>query len=301
MAKVEGTLRVVLAALAGNAAVAATKFVTFAFTGSTAMLTEAIHSLVDTGDQMLLLVGRNRARRPPDETHPFGYGLETYFWSFIVALMIFFAGGAVSIWEGVDKLLHPAPTRLAWVSVAVIAASALFEGLSLRTAWREYRRVVRGRDVRVWAFLKISKDPNLFATLLEDGAALTGLALAALGVIGAGFLGIDWADGAASVGIGLLLVAVAMFMANETRSLIAGEAAAAPIVEQVRNTALGCGDLGELRTLRTLHLGPSAILVALGWTFPAEWDRVRLAQGEAELVRRIRGADPRIADVLFEP
>jgi cation diffusion facilitator family transporter len=300
LAQPKGALKVVLAALAGNLAIAVTKFVTFAFTGSTAILTEGIHSLVDTFDQMLLLVGQRRSGRAPDDSHPFGYGLETYFWSFIVALMIFLAGGAVSVWEGLEKLLHPELTRLPWISLAVIAASAVFEGLSFRTAWREYRRVVRGRRVRLFAFLKISKDPNLFATLLEDGAALTGLGFAALGVIGAGLLGQAWADGAASVAIGLLLLVVAVFMANETRSLIAGEAAAPPIVEELRKTAAGCGDLGELIALKTLHLGPNAILVALGWRFPAGWDRARVEAGTAELSRRIRAADARISQVLLE-
>jgi cation diffusion facilitator family transporter len=300
VAEAKGSLRVVLAALAGNLAIAVIKFVTFAFTGSTSILTEGIHSLVDSGDQLLLLIGQSRSRRPADESHPFGYGMETYFWSFIVALMIFFAGGAVSVWEGLEKLIHPAPMRLPWVSLAVIAASAAFEGLSFRTAYREYRRVVRGIEVRVWTFLKASKDPNLFATLLEDGAALTGLAFAALGVIGAGLFGWAWADGAGSVAIGVLLLSVAVFMANETRSLIAGEAAADAIVEHVGHVAAGCGDLGSLKSLKTLHLGPNTILVALAWSFPEDWDRDRLQAGMAELKRRIRSADGRISDVLFE-
>ena len=300
MAQAEGSRRVVLAALAGNLAIAVTKFVTFAFTGSTSILTEGIHSLVDTTDQVLLLVGQARARKPADDSHPFGYGLETYFWSFIVSLMIFLAGGAVAVWEGMEKIFHAADVRLPLVSLAVIALSAVFEGLSFRTAYREYRRIVRGRDVRLFTFLTISKDPNVFATLLEDGAALTGLALAALGVIGSGFLHLAWADGAASVAIGALLLAVAVFMANETRSLIAGEAAAAPIVEIVRKTAAGCGDLGQMKALKTLHLGPNSILVALSWAFPAAWTRAELEAGTAELSRRIRTADARISEVLFE-
>lgn len=305
MAKSEGALRVVLAALAGNAAIAATKFITFAFTGSTAILTEGIHSTVDSIDQLLLLLGQRRSSRPPDESHPFGYGMETYFWSFIVALMIFVAGGAASIWQGVHRLLSPGETHLPWVSLAVIVASALFEGLSFRTAYREFRRTVRGRAVdgrpiSLWAFLKGSKDPNVFATLLEDGAALTGLGIAAIGVIGTAFLGVAWADSAASIAIGLLLLLTASFLANETRSLIAGEAAAAPIVEAVRRTAAGCGDLGDLKSLKTLHLGPDTILVALAWTFPDGWDRARLEAGSAELSRRIKGADARISEVLLQ-
>ncbi|HET9160244.1 MAG TPA: cation diffusion facilitator family transporter [Caulobacteraceae bacterium] len=300
MAEPKGSLRVVLAALAGNFAIAAVKFVTYAFTGSTSILTEGIHSLVDTGDQLLLLLGQARAKRPADDSHPFGYGMETYFWSFIVALMIFLVGGAVSVWEGAEKLVHPSPMRLPWVSLGVVAASAMFEGLSFRVAYREFRRMVRGRDVRVLTFVKASKDPNLFATLLEDGAALTGLAFAALGVMGAGLFGWRWADGAASIAIGVLLLSVAVFLANETRSLIAGEAAADPIVEIVRRAADGCGDLGRLKSLKTLHLGPHSILVAIGWVFPEDWDRARTDSARGRLVQRIRAADARISDVLFQ-
>jgi cation diffusion facilitator family transporter len=235
----DGALKVVLAALAGNL--------------------EGIHSLVDTADQVLLLIGQRRAARPPDVNHPFGYGMETYFWTFIVALMIFLAGGAVAIWEGVEKVLHPTPVSHPWVSFGVLAASALFEGLSFRTAYREYRHIVRGRDIRLLGFLRDSKDPNVFATILEDGTALTGLALAAAGVAGSTLLGWRWADGVASVLIGLLLVGVAVFLANETRSLIAGEAAVPSIEERVRRALDGCAHLGELARLRTLHLGPQSI------------------------------------------
>jgi cation diffusion facilitator family transporter len=292
--------RVVLVALAGNLAIAITKFAAFAVTRSTAMLTEGIHSLVDTGDQLLLLVGQWRAAKPADATHPFGYGLETYFWSFIVALMIFFAGGTVAVWEGAEKLLHPAPVSHPEISLTVLGASALFEGLSFRTAYREYRRLAQGGDVRLFSFLRISKDPIVFATLLEDGAALTGLAIAALGIIGASLLGRPWADGAASIAIGLLLIAIALFLANETRSLIAGEAAAPPIQQRIQARIAQCVDLGSLVDLRTLHLGPQQILVAVRWRFTPGLSGDELTAAAKELERRLRGADPRVAYVFFE-
>jgi len=288
---------VVLAALAGNLAIAVVKFVAFGATRSTAMLTEGIHSLVDTGDQLLLLVGQSRAAKAPNENHPFGYGMETYFWSFIVALMIFLAGGAVGVWEGVEKLLHPAPASRPIISFGVLAASAVFEGLSFRTAYREFRDVVRGRRVRLWGFLRLSKDPNVFATLLEDGAALTGLALAALGVAGAS-AGLPWADGAASVAIGVLLLSVAVFLANETRSLIAGEAAA-PVIVACVEAALADGP-GEVRRLRTLHLGPRSILVAVNWSPPDGLSSAQAAREMADLEARVRAADERVAHVFFE-
>lgn len=295
-----GARRVVLAALTGNVAIAVTKFVAFAFTRSTAMLTEGIHSLVDSGNQALLLYGQVRAARPATANHPFGHGMETYFWSFIVALMIFFAGGAVAIWEGAEKLLHPAPVALPVVNYAVLGASAVFEALSFRTAYREYRDSVRGQDVRLFGFLRRSKDPNIFATILEDGAALAGLAIAALGVTGS-MLGLEWADGAASITIGLLLIAVAVFMANETRSLIAGESAAPHIEHRVRAGLERATDLGTLTGLRTLHLGPRSILVSIGWRFPDTMSRAELARAFTALQERARAADPRVTHVLFEP
>ncbi|HKR89138.1 MAG TPA: cation diffusion facilitator family transporter [Phenylobacterium sp.] len=297
---VGGARKVVLAALAGNLAIAATKFAAFAFTASTAMLTEGIHSLVDTGDQLLLLMGQKRAARPPNDSHPFGYGMETYFWSFIVALMVFLAGGAVSIWEGVERMLHPQPVTLPLVSFGVLAASALFDGLTFRIAYREYRHIVRGRDVRLVSFLRHSKDPNVFATLMEDGAAMIGLAMAAAGVAGSTLLGWAWADGAASVLIGVLLVAVAAFLANETRSLIAGEAAT-PIIKDCVRQALGrAAHLGEPLRLRTLHLGPRTILVTVAWRFKDQPSYAAAMDGLAQITADIRSADARVCDVLFE-
>ena len=301
MAKGSGALRVVLAALAGNVAITVTKFIAFALTGSTAMFTEGIHSLVDSSNQLLLLWGQKRAARPPTESHPFGYGMESYFWSFVVALMIFLAGGAVAIWEGVEKLIHPADIERPHISLIVLGASALFEALSFRTAYREYRHLVRGRQVRIWRFLRASKDPNIFATLLEDGAALIGLTLAAVGIAAAAYLGLGWADAVASIGIGLVLVTVAIFMANETRSLIAGEAASPIIEAAVREDLAGCPQLGKLAGLKSLHLGPEAILVALDWRFPDRMSRGEVAAASAQLARRVRKVDPRVHTVLFSP
>jgi cation diffusion facilitator family transporter len=290
----------VLVALAGNVAIAITKFAAFGLTRSTAMLTEAIHSLVDSVDQLLLLIGQRRAARPPDETHPFGYGMEIYFWSFVVALMIFVLGGAVSVWEGVHKLLEPSEINDPWINLVVLAVSALFEGASFAVSYREYRRVVQGRDVRFLRFLRLSKDPNLFATLLEDGAALIGLSIAALGVVGSGWLGLAWADGAASVGIGLLLVAVAAFMANETRSLIAGEAAVPRIVEAAR-AALQDPRVSEVIDLASLHLGPRSILVVVTLRFRSGLSGDEVQQAAAELSAKVRAADPRICGVYLSP
>jgi cation diffusion facilitator family transporter len=295
-----GVRKVLLVALAGNLAIALTKFIAWMFTGSTAMLTEGIHSVVDTADQLLLLAGQNRAAKAATENHPFGYGMETYFWTFIVALMIFLAGGLAAIWQGVERLVQPEPVTRPLVNFVVLAVSAAFEGLSFRTAYREFRNTVRGRDVRLFSFLRASKDPNVFATLLEDGAALAGLAIATLGVTGAAVLGWSWADGAASILIGLLLVAVALFLANETRSLIAGEAAAPPIVERLNEALGGLRRLGEPARMRTLHLGPRSILVAICWRFPDDPPLHQLKAAFDEIQAAIRATDLRICDVLFE-
>jgi cation diffusion facilitator family transporter len=297
----EGSRRVVLAALAGNGAIALAKFVASAISASTAMLTEAIHSLVDTGDQVLLLVGQKRGEKPANATHPLGYGMEAYFWSFVVALMVFLVGGVLSIYEGARQILNPVPITYPWISLAVLAVAAAFEGTSFRVAFREYRRVVRGRPTRLWAFIKSSKDPALFSVLLEDSAALMGIGLAATGVTASSFLGISWADGAASVGVGLLLVGVAWILANETRSLIAGEAVA-PIVMERLKEALGRIDcITELDEVATLHLGPRAILVALTLAFRRDSTTDMLEDAIREITKALRQADDRITYVYVRP
>lgn len=296
-----GSRWVVLIALGGNLAIGGMKFAAFAFTGSTAMMTEGIHSLVDTCDQALLLVGQARSGRAANDEHPFGFGMETYFWGFVVALMVFFAGGAAAVWEGLEKVITPGRLTHPGVSLAVIAGSAVFELVSFRSAYREYRRVVRGRRMHILRFVVLSKDPSLFATLLEDLASMIGLAIAALGIIGTAYLRLVWADAAASVGIGLLLLATAVLMANETRSLIAGEAAAPPIVDQATQALRKAGVQGELLRLRTLHLGPDRILAAVHWRFPDRMDRAEVQEGTQALCRSLRQADGRICEVLFDP
>lgn len=298
--------RVVYTALAGNTAIAAAKFGAFAVSGSSAMLTEAIHSVVDTTDQILLLVGQTRGRKLPDPTHPLGYGMETYFWSFIVALMVFMLGGAVSLYQGVRHLLAPEPITSPLISLAVLAVAVIFEGLSFVVGFREYRRIVRGRSVRgtgvarLWTFIQWSKDPSLFATLLEDSAALIGIGLAALGVIASSFFHIAWADGAASVAIGLLLVAVSGVLANETRSLIAGEAVAPPVLEEMKRVLAADACIDEIADVATLHLGPQVILVALTLRFKTD-SAAGLREAIRTLTAGLKSVDNRIVYVYVRP
>jgi cation diffusion facilitator family transporter len=287
---------VVYAALIGNLAIAATKFVAFALTGSSAMLTEAIHSSVDTGNQGLLLLGLARARKPPSQTHPFGYGMEVYFWAFVVALMIFALGGAFSIYEGLLKIRQPEPIERAWVNFLVIGLAMLFEGGSFLVAWREFGVLRRGAP-----FLRAirgSKDPSVFAVLLEDGAALAGLAIAALGVAGSAVFGIAWADGAASVAIGVLLVLVAVFLANETRSLLTGESASPRIVEAVREMLAADPRIETVTEVLSMHLGPQEILLGVTLDFQDHLTAGEIEDAADDFATRIRAIDQRITRVF---
>jgi cation diffusion facilitator family transporter len=297
----KGSTRVAIAALVGNGAMALAKFAAAWISGSTAMLTEGIHSLVDTGDQVLLLIGQKRGQTPADATHPLGYGMETYFWSFIVALMVFLLGGALSVYEGMRQLLSPVPVTSPWISLGVLAIAAAFEGTSLRIAYREYRRVVRGRPVRLWAFIKASKDPALFSVLLEDSAALMGIGLASAGVIASGFFHITWADGAASIAVGLLLASVAWVLANETRSLIAGEAVAPIVMERLKEALARIDCITKLEEVATLHLGPGAILVALTLAFRRNSTTDMIEDAIREITKELQKADERIVYVYVRP
>lgn len=293
--KTSGSHKVVFAALAGNLAIAVTKFVAALLTGSSAMLTEAIHSTVDTGNQGLLLLGLARAGRPPSQTHPFGYGMELYFWSFVVALMIFALGGAVSVYQGVHKILEPEAIDRAWINFLVIGLAVLFEGGSFLVAWREFK-AVRG-DVPFFAALKGSKDPSIFAVLLEDGAALLGLAIAALGVAGS-VMGLAWADGAASVAIGVLLVVVAVFLANETRSLLTGEAAAPRVVQAVREALARDPRVENVTEVLSMHLGPREILLGVTLDFHDALTAGQIEDAADEFAALIQGVDARITRVF---
>lgn len=248
-----------LAAGVANLLIAIAKFAAFGFTGSSAMLTEAFHSLVDTGDQALLLLGQRLSRRPADASHPFGYGMEQFFWSFVVAILIFALGGAASIYEGLVRLSSHEPIRTPWVNYAVISAAVLFEGASLFIASREYRR--KSPLGLSLSALRASKDPALLTVLLEDGAAILGLLIAGAGVFCATTLGWRSADAYASMAIGVLLVIVAIFLASETRSLLVGEAASPDLVRRISGVV--SENLGQDSRIATLHLGPNRILVAI--------------------------------------
>jgi cation diffusion facilitator family transporter len=260
-----GSTGVVVAALGFNLLIALAKFMAAAFTGSSAMLSEAVHSLVDTSNQVLLLHGLSRAKRPPDERFPFGYGRELYFWSFIVAILLFGMGAGVSIYEGVQKLTNPHPMHEPQVNYAVLGLAILLETGSGIVALREFNRA-RGA-LPFWRALRMSKDPAVFTVLLEDAAALIGLVTALVGVMLAHLGGIDAADGIASIVIGVLLGAVASFLAVEIKSLLIGEAASKPLQLGVAKlVAKYDGDKGmieQVTEIKTMQLGPHDVLVAV--------------------------------------
>jgi cation diffusion facilitator family transporter len=289
---------VVYAALAGNLAIAIVKFGASWWSGSSAMLTEAIHSLVDTGNQGLLLFGMNRANRPPDESHPFGHGMELYFWSFVVALMIFLAGGAFSIYEGVQKFIHPEPISDAWVALAVLGASAVFEGASFWIALREFN--ARRREVPLLRAIRLSKDPSGFSVLLEDSAALAGLAVAAVGVAATTYLDIPQGDAMASMVIGLLLVAAAIVLARETRSLLTGESASPRVLVTVRRVLEADPRVREVHALQSIQLGPTKVLFAIALDIDDSLGLDGFKALGAELRDRIKREAPIVSNVFFK-
>ena len=294
-----GSRKVIYAALAGNLAIAVTKAGAAAYTGSSAMFSEAIHSAVDTGNQGLLLLGLKRAARPPDATHPFGHGMELYFWAFVVALMIFALGGAFSIYEGVHKILSPEPIESAWVNYAVLGASILFEGYSFSVALKEFNSLHAGEPF--WDAIRASKDPSVFAVLLEDSAALAGLLVAIGGVGLSQWLAMPMLDGVASVVIGLLLVITAVFLARETLSLLTGESASRTVLADVRRVLGADPRVQAVDEVLSMQLGPREVLVAVTIDFQDDLPGDAAERAAAELTLAVEAAHPEITRLFMRP
>ena len=292
--------RAIVAALAANLGIAILKFVAFVVTHSSSMLSESIHSVADTGNQGLLLIGRARARRPADEQHPFGYGSLRYFYAFIVAFVLFSLGGVFSIYEGVDKLRHPHEVESAVWAIGVLLGSMVMEGLSFRTALREAGEV-RPAGESWWQFIRHTKSPDLPVVLLEDSAALVGLVIALLGVIVADVTGNGRWDGVGSLGIGFLLVGVAVVLVIEMGSLLLGEAARPEVVERIRRTIDAFPPVSRCIHLRTEHLGPDEIVVAAKVEFDPDLTVAELARAIDALEVEIRRTEPRATLIFVEP
>ena len=288
-----------LAALAANVGIAVTKFVAFAITGSASMLAESVHSVADSGNQALLLIGRRQAQREETEEHQFGFGAERYLYGFIVALVLFIVGAVFSVYEGVQRILHPEHLTSPAVALAVLGVAAVLESLSFRTAIRESHQTKGPHPWRSFMrFIRRAKAPEIPAVLLEDTAALAGLAFALVAVALTTITGNPRWDGAGSLGIGVLLGLVACILATETKSLLIGESATAD-VERAIVAALEDGpEVERVIHLRTLHLGPETLLVAAKIAIRGDQNAADLVAGIDQAERRVRAAVP-IAELIY--
>jgi len=291
-----------MVALVANFGIAVAKFAAAAWTGSSAMLSEAIHSLVDTGNQGLMLFGIKRSQRPADAVHPFGYAKELYFWAFVVAVLLFSLGAGVAIYEGVDKLMNPRPITDPIVNYVVIGVAFLLEALSAHRAITEFNR--RRGDEPVGYALRSSKDPALFTVLLEDIAALIGLTFALCGIAIAHATGSTAADAYASIMIGLLLGAVAAFMSIEIRSLIIGESASPAVRRDIQEAILaevGPGrPIRAVNEIRTTHLGPTDILVVASVDFEDDETAASIEASVSRIEATIRTHTPAVRRIFIE-
>jgi cation diffusion facilitator family transporter len=291
--------KVILAALAANLLIATVKFVAAWMTGSSAILSEGIHSLVDSGNQVLLLHGQRRAALPPDEDFPFGHGKEIYFWSFVVSILVFSVGAGLSLYEGVDHLLKPTTIKNVGVNYLTIGTAMIFEGVSWVISVREFAKQKAPQHSFVQAIRK-GKDPTLFLVVLEDSAALLGLLVALLGVALASLTGIPLFDGAASVVIGLILGATAVLIALETKGLLVGEAALKEVVQAIREVVAAGEHVEHVNEVLTLHMGPDYIVATISLDFVDEVPAGEIERTVVVLEGEIRKRVPEVKKVFIE-
>ena len=289
---------VILAALAGNTAIALTKFGAAFYTGSASMMSEAIHSVVDTGNQGLLLFGMKRAALPRDARHPFGYGLQLYFFTFVVAVMIFGVGAVVSLFEGVEKVMHPAVVGQAWVNYVVLGIAIVFEGAVWIVALRSFNAE---RGNRSWlAAVRQSKDPTIFTVLFEDTAALLGLVVALACIAASEMLDMPVLDGVGSIVVGLILAGTAIFLAIESQSLLTGESADRETREGIEAIAKGQGGVQGVNEALTMHFGPNDIFVALSLEFQDALPASGVEDAVTAIEQTIKARFPAVTRVFVE-
>ena len=294
-----GSTRAVVAAMIANAVVAVAKFGASAITGSSAMLSEGIHSVADTGNQALLLLGNRRSRRPADHRHPFGYGPELYFWSLIVAMILFGLGGGFSMYEGISHLKHPKlPQNPGW-NYGVLAVAFVVEALALRVALKQLGG--KGSGKRLGQRIRESKDPRVFVPVAEDVSALVGVVVAFLGIYLARALNAPVLDAVASIIIGLLLAAVAVFLGSETRALLVGEAISDEFNRRVQRICVEDEAVDRVVRVLGVYLGPDEILLALGLKFRPGYEVEEAAVVVERIEATIRAEDPRVTRVFVEP
>ena len=293
-----GSKKVIYAAFAGNTLIAVSKFVAASVTGSSAMLSEAIHSLVDTGNQGLLLYGMQKAGKTADEDFPFGHGQEIYFWSFIVAILIFALGGGISVYEGIHHLLHPQPAVGPLVNYIVLGLAIFFEGAAWLFALREFKHS-KGKKGYIKA-INQTKDPSVLVVLFEDSAAILGLLVALIGITLTHLTGIIYFDGTASIMIGFILIGTAIWLARETKSLLIGESADPKIVKGIHEIVKEESIVEHVNEILTMHMGPDFILTNLSVDFLDSATADEVEKQIAELDMKIKGRFPKIKRVFIE-
>ena len=287
-----------LAALIGNGLIATTKFIASTLTGSSAMLSEAIHSLVDTGNQGLLLWGLKRASRPADERHPFGYGMELYFWTFVVAILIFAIGAGVSLYEGISKLNDPHEVMNPHINYIVLGIAMIFEGGAWCVAFKEFKK--RKGKMGYFKAVQVSKDPTVFTVLFEDSAAMLGLLVAFIGLLLTQWLGNPVFDALASITIGVILGATAMLLAFESKGLLIGEAASREVVSGIRGILQNEPSILSINELLTMHLGPEDVLLNISIDFHSGISVDQVEDTITSLENEIKASYPEIARIFIE-
>jgi cation diffusion facilitator family transporter len=290
--------KAIYAALAGNSLIAISKFWAAAYTGSSAMFSEAIHSVVDTGNQWLLLYGLKRSKRPADKTHPFGYGMEVYFWSFVVAILIFGLGAGISINEGIAKVNNPEPVKDPFINYIVIGFSVFFEAMAFSLAYKEF---YKSKGSQNWIkAVRASKDPAIFTVLFEDLAALTGLIVAGIAIYLGDTLNLPVLDGIASIIIGLILAVTASCLAFECKGLLMGESASETVIEGIRKIIKEESQVLHINEILTMHLGPHDILLNLSLDFKDELSSGNVEATISKLELGIKNKFPEIKRVFIE-
>ena len=293
-----GSKKVIYAALAGNTLIALTKFIAAGITGSSAMISEGIHSLVDTGNQVLLLYGMKRAKKPADERFPFGHGKEIYFWSFVVAILIFALGAGISIYEGVIHILHPKPVSDTFINYIVLGLAILFEGAAWLFAFKEFT-AAKGK----WGYIEAvqrGKDPTMFVVLFEDSAAILGLTVALVGILLADLTGILYFDGIASILIGFILGGTAVWLAYETKGLLIGEAANLPVRRGISEIVQKANYVEHVNEILTMHMGPDYILVNISIDFVDDAVAEDIENTVSKMDKEIKQRYPNVKRIFIE-
>ena len=299
MAAPSGSRLVIYAALAGNLCIAVAKFVAAGLSGSSAMLSEGVHSLVDTINEVLLLYGLRRSEKKPDTVHPFGYGRELYFWSFIVALLVFAAGAGVSAYEGIQHIRHPEPATNHLISYSVLGISIAFEGASWWIALREFR-ATKGTMGYFEAFRR-SKDPTTFTVLLEDSAALLGLGFALIGLLAAQLLDMPVLDGVASLCIAAVLAVTAFLLARETKGLLVGEPAHPSVANRILAVANTDPDLRNANGVTTMQMGPDQVVAMLSAEFEDDRTTPQIEACITRIERAVKQEYPELVALFVKP